>query len=112
MMQGRRQYRVTFQTHNKVQDAHGNYDFKAGSSWSDEIVAYPCSFQTVRGGEVLRGRQVQPETTHVLHGEYHGGKNVTTDMRCIIDDIVYNVVSVFDPEGRRRQMRIELKRNI
>lgn len=71
---------------------------------------WPCEWRSVSGGERLRGKQVTTATTHVVIGDYHFVSSVTSAMRCVINSVIYGVVSVRDIEGDSREMFIELKR--
>lgn len=107
---GSRRYRATIQQHDGTVDTHGNPTYKTDADWDNFVCEWPCELLTVRGGENIRGRQVAEETTHVLFGEYFGAEGVTAKMRLVIDSVQYGIVSAFDPEGDRREMRIEAKR--
>lgn len=112
---GKRRHMATFQQHDGTTDAHGHPTYFTEADW-DNVLQWPCEVTTAHGGEVLRGRQVTAETTHVLFGEYFSAEGVTAAMRCKIpsDDgtmVTYDVVSAYDPDGLSRELRVELKRD-
>lgn len=108
---GAARHRADFQQHDGTQDGHGTPTYTTAGDWDTVVSAWPCELLTTNGAESLRGQQLQPTTTHVLLGEYHGAKTVTPDMRAVIDSVTYAVVASFDPMGNSREIRIELKRD-
>lgn len=106
---GSRRHQADFEQHDGTIGTHGNPTYKTSGDWDTIVSAWPCELLTTKGGESLRGRQVTADTTHVLFGEYQGATSVTTDMRAVIDGTTYDVVSVYDPDGDGREMRVELR---
>lgn len=109
---GSRRHRATFQQHDGTQDTHGNPTYPTTGDWDAVVTDWPCEMVAVNGGEQLRGRQVTSNATHVLFGEYHGADTVTTDMRCVVDSVTYQIVSTLDMDGENRELRVELKRQV
>ena len=107
---GKRQHRATFSQHDGTVDTHGNPTYATSDDWDAVVSDWPVEMLATSGGERLRGRQVTAETTHVLFGEYYGGNSITTDMRAVINSVIYHVVSVLDENGDSRNLRVELKR--
>ncbi len=107
---GSRRHVASAKQHNQTQDEHGNPTYSTDDDWSTIVEGWPCELLTTRGGEVIRGRQVSESTTHVLFGEYFGGKDITADMVVTVDAVDYAVVTGFDPDGDKREFRVEVKR--
>ena len=109
---GASRHRATFTRHDGTQDSHGNPTYTTPGDWDTVVQSWPCELLTTNGAESLRGQQVQPTTTHVLIGEYHGAKDVTPEMRAEVNGVIYGIVGAFDPHGNSREIRIELKRDV
>lgn len=109
---GNRRYRATFKRHDGTLDGHGQPTYSTEADWDIVVSGYPCSWSTARGSEMMRRGQVQPETTHVIQGEYFGVKDIVPSDKCLIDGIEYGIEAVYDEENLRREMTIELKRHI
>ena len=111
---GRWRHVATAQQHDLTLDTHGQPTYPTAGDWNT-VVAWPCSLETVRGGEIIRGRQVAPQTTHLLTGEYYGGRIITPDMRVSIPDIdnkpvIYQVIAAYDPDGEADRFIVELRK--
>jgi len=109
---GAARHRADFTQHDGTQDGHGTPTYRVAGDWDTVVSSWPCEMLTTNGAETLRGEQVQPTTTHVLMGEYHGAKAVKPDMRAVVDGVTYGVVAAFDPMGNSREIRIELKKDV
>lgn len=115
---GNRRHVAKVTRHNGNTDSHGNPTYEISADWTILISAWPCEMLSTGGGEVIRGRQVAAETSHVLFGEYSGGRKIDPDCRVEVFDpaagkqVVYGVVSSYDVEGDRREMRVELRREV
>lgn len=108
----RRRYRATITQHDGTQDGHGNPTYTTAGDWDTVVSGLPCELLTVSGGEVLRGKQVASQTTHVLFGEFQSAGTITTDMRVTVENVIYSIVAAYDMDGDRREMRIECKREV
>ena len=109
---GSRRYRATVSQHDGTQDSHGTPTYGTSGDWDAVVTNWPCEVLAVRGGETVRGRQVAANTTHVLYGEYHGGASITPEMKCVINGTTYQIVSALDMDGQRREIRVELQREV
>jgi len=107
---GVRQHRATVSQHDGTVDTHGNPTYSTSGDWDVVVTDWPVEMLAVNGGESLRGRQVTDATTHVLYGEYHGGSSIIPEMKCVINSVIYQVVSVLDMDGMSRELRVEVKR--
>ena len=107
---GYRNHVATFQQHDASQDSHGQPSYPTGGDWDTVVTDWPCELITTSGGESLRGRQVTETTTHVFYGEYFGAEGVTADMRMIVGGDTYAINTAYDPNGDRRELRVEAKR--
>lgn len=103
---------AAFQQHSGTVDDYGTPTYTNDDDWSTVVAAWPAEQVGVRGGEVIRGRQVAAVTTDVLFGEYYGGSLIASDMRCVLNGVIYQVVSAVDTEGMNRELRVELKREL
>ena len=106
----RRTWSCDFKQHDGTLSSEGIPTYEVDDDWTTVITAWPCEHLSSAGGEVIRGSQVNAVTTDVLLGEYYGGSDVTTDMRAVINGVTYEVVSVRDLLGKRKELRIELKK--
>ena len=112
MQTGNRDRLARFTRHNgKTHPDSGLPTYDVESDWEDVLTRYPCEKLTARGGEVLRGRQVTDQTVCVLWGDYWAPhrKKVDVDCRCEVDGVRYGVNAVYDQDGERFEMRVELK---
>lgn len=113
-----RRHRATAKRHNGNVDGHGTPTYESSVDWTEVVTAWPCELLSVAGGEVLRGRQVAAETSHVLFGEFHGGKTITPDCKVEVYDpssgnvLTYGVVACYDMDGDSREYRVELRREV
>lgn len=109
---GRRRHRATFLQHDGTQDGHGNPTYTTAGDWDTLIASWPCELLTTTGGEVLRGKQVSAQTTHVLFGEYQGSSGITTSMKVTINNVEYGIVAVYDMDGDSKETRVECRREV
>ena len=109
---GSRRYRADVQQHDATVDGHGSPTFTTAGDWDTVVTGWPCEILTTTGGETIRGRQVSATTTHVLYGQFAGGSSITPEMRLVVNGVNYSVVSAYDPDGMRRKIRVEAKRQI
>lgn len=110
---GNRRHAARIEKHDGTQESdHGHPSYTTPGDWDTVVESWPCEVLTTSGGELIRGRQVQAETTHVLFGEYFGADNVTAEMRAVVGGITYSIVAAYDPDGDSREMRIEARREV
>jgi len=97
--------RITLQEATHEQDAAGQpvalWGALAGGS------NLPARVENVTGGETIRGRQVSAETTTLLTIRYLAG--VTPQMRVLYEGRTLGIVRASDPDGARRELRIECR---
>jgi len=105
---GNRRYIATFFEHDGSIDASGQPTFNDPSAWSQVVTGWYCEVLAVAGSETLRGRQVTAKTRRVLYGDWSAVANVTPRMRCKVDGVLSNNISVLDENGERREMVIQL----
>lgn len=113
MKRGRVGYRHhvgTVYGHDGTQDASGQPTLQTDGDWDVQITQFVCELVTTTGNEYLRGMQVASETTHMLFGEYQNGKTITPPMRITIEDVTYEVVASYDPDGDYVEWWVECKR--
>ena len=77
----------------------------------------PCSIETVTGGEVRRGQQMQATTTVLLKMHHPQGafeiqpEHLLREMYGEKVNREINVVAAYDPDGRRRELHIQGREN-
>jgi hypothetical protein len=65
---------------------------------------------TASAGEVLRGRQVTAETSHVLIGEFFGVQGIAeTDRVVLSDGSKLAINGIMDQDGKQEEARVEAK---
>lgn len=106
---GKRDYIVTVQEHNGTM-SHGEPTYERDEDWKTIITELPATYRGVTGGEVVRGRQMDPETSSVLEVLYTPRtKLINSRMRLLLGDRVLNIVSVLDVDGMKRELMIQTK---
>ena len=97
--------RITIQTPTATQDAAG----QPLVSWADLTGGsnLPARVESVTGGETVRGRQVSAEATTLLTIRYLAG--VTPRQRVSYEGRTLGIVRASDPDGGRRELRIECR---
>ena len=107
---GYRRHSASFFEHNGTTDDLNQRTYDNDNDWLPVVVNWPVELVGVSGGEVLRGRQVSAESTHVLFGEAFGGAGIEPTNRCVIAGTTYGITSVIEPDGDNMELRVELKR--
>ena len=109
--EGYRTHLATFIKHNGNVDADGNPTYTNEADWIPEVANWPVEVIGARGAEVIRGRAVAAETTHVLFGEFFGGEGIEATHICLLSghDQRFGVVSSLDQSGDRRERRVEIR---
>ena len=100
---GRMRHRIRIEQSSETQDAAG----QPVRTWATFLPDYPVAIDEVKGGEVLRGRQVSAEASIVFVGRWYAG--VDSTMRVIFDGQTLGIVRASDPYGDRRELRIECR---
>ena len=95
---GNRRHLATFSQHNGSTDTAGQPTYANAADWTTVLGEWPCELLQTSGGEVLRGRQVTAQTTHVFFGDFMGSEAEPT-YRIIVSGRNYSIVSVLDPDG-------------
>lgn len=109
---GKRRYNARFEEHDGSLDSHGSPTYTEPGDWDTVIESWPCELLTTTGGEKLNGRQVQATATAVFYGAYQYIADIKENMRVVVDDVTYYVVAAYDPEGDRRELRVECRLDI
>ena len=81
-------------------------------SWAAVVEDVPCHVETVTGGEIRRGRQMQAVTTHLIRMHHpQGAFTVGTKDRLnwVSESMLLNVISAIDPDGMKRELEIQAK---
>ena len=105
---GKRRDTALIQKHNGNKDTYGQPSLTVEADW-ETVVRWPCQFQSTSGGEILRGRQVTAQSTHVLWGDYMAVRNVETTYRIKIRNLTLGIVDVSDLFGDQKEMSIDCK---
>ena len=110
---GRRRNRATVTQHPGTEvDEHGQPTYTEPGDYDTIVSNWPVEIITTGGSEVLQGRQITAATTHVIFGGFEGGSSITSDMKITIDGAEYDVIAAYDPDGDRKEIRVEAKRNL
>jgi SPP1 family predicted phage head-tail adaptor len=81
-------------------------------SWAAVVEDVPCSVETVRGGEMRRGRQMAATTTLLVRMHFHQDDFTITPLdRIAVDGHTLGIVAAYDPDGMRRELHIECREN-
>jgi SPP1 family predicted phage head-tail adaptor len=85
--------------------ASGRDDYgQQTGSWST-VGTYWFSIEGTAGGEDALAEQQHPRTTHKLMTRFN--TDIQPAHRITINGTRYDIVSVFDPDGRKRWLEIE-----
>lgn len=106
---GKRRYRADIQQHNGTVDAHGQPQ-TGTAAWTTLVSDWPCEVLTVNAAEDSSGGGTI--MSYVIHGSYITETVVAPNMRMIIDGYTYDVIAAYDPDGRRRGLKVEAKREV
>ena len=106
---GKRRYRANIEKHNGTVDIHGQ-PVTTAAAWDTVVSSWPCEVLTISANEDSTGGGTI--MGYEIHGSYISGAPVAPNMRMIIDGETYDVVAAYDPEGRRRNLKIEAKREL
>ena len=106
---GNRRHRCTIKQHNGSQDIHGRPTVEVNEDYDIIVQDWPVEIITTGGREIEVGTRLSAETTHIMHGGYEGGKNITSDMTATIGSVTYDILAAYDSDGDGREMRVEMK---
>lgn len=99
MRAGRLNTKITIESKTETIDSVGD----PVNTWATYAEAW-AEVRTQSGKEFIRARELHSELTHVLTLRWISG--VTTDMRVNNNGAYYNILSVFDPTTRKRELRL------
>lgn len=98
---------VQVQQHNKKFE-HGEQTLDREEDWEPFIEKLWVEFREVSGGETIRGRQMEPNTTALLTTHYTPETaKITQTMRIKFGERILNIVNTMDIEGRKRELTIQ-----
>ena len=106
---GKRRYRADVEKHNGTVDAHGQ-PVTSNTAWTAVISDWPCEVLTKSANEDSTGGGTI--MNYEIFGSYVTEATVAPNMRMIIDGVTYEVVAAYDPDGRRRTLKVEAKREV
>ena len=110
---GQRRYRATLERHDATETSdHGNPTYSEIQDWDIVLTGWPCEITTTGGEENTNGGTISGITTHVLYGAFAGGNLIEPKMRLEVDGVYYSVVAAYDPDGMRREIKVEARREI
>ena len=107
---GNRTHTALFKRHDGSTDDYGNPTYDVSGDWDDVVTDWPCELISTVGSEIIRGKMTMEKSTHVLYGFFSAVSSVDVKCKCYIDGEEYGITSVFDPDGRRMEMRVEVRR--
>lgn len=76
-------------------------------TWTTRFASEPASFEQVSGGEFLRGRKIDVNTTAIFTVNYRQGYEHTDTITYAGD--VYGIVRIDKPQGINRYLEIQAK---
>ena len=97
-------HRIIVKSRSTTQDADTGQPVE---SWSTRFASEPAKYEQVSGGEFLRGRKIDAQTTAIFTVNYRQGY-ATTDT-ITYDGKTYGIVRIDTPEGVRRYLEIQAK---
>lgn len=102
---GARRHRITVQEASEVRDTFGEVDV----TWGTKEVLY-ASYKQAGAREVFQAGAVRGEVDAVFECRYFAG--ITPKDRISFDSRVFDILSVTNPDGRKRWMTIMCKERI
>ena len=107
---GSRRHKANIEQHDGTIDVYGNPTFTVAGDWDIVIPNWPCEVTTTGANEVSQDGVTI--TTHIIWGSYVGGSQITPNMRLNVDGTTYDVIAAYDPDGDRREIKIESRRRV
>lgn len=101
MRAGDLRHRVTIQAKQATRDAYG----AEVVTWGDVATVW-AAVEPLAGREFLQAQQVQEAVTTRIRVRYRGDVAYTPEMRASWDGHLYNILSVIEVEGRRRELHL------
>lgn len=106
---GSRQYIVNVEAHNGKTD-NGQPTLERDGDWTTVIPQLPVSYKEVSGGETVRGRQMEANTTALIETVWSPATaSITSGMRLRLNGRKLNVVNALDLDGTRRVVTIQVE---
>jgi len=99
MRSGRRNSKVLIENHTETINSVG----EPVETWSTYATAW-VEIKTQSGKEFIQAKEQNSELTHILTTHYISG--VTPKMRINNGGLYYNILSVFDPTTRKRELKL------
>lgn len=91
----------------KYRSTTTNADGGLSETWTTRFGHEPAKFEQVAGGEFLRGRKIDVQTTAIFTVNYRAGY-LETD-RITFNSTDYGIVKIDMPDGIRRYLEIQAK---
>lgn len=104
MRAGDLRHRVVIQNYSVAQDDYG----APVKTWSNEFTVWGA-VEPLSGREYLDAREMQAEVTTRIRVRYRGDVTYSTDKRATWDGHTYDIESVIEVEGRRREIHLMCK---
>lgn len=76
-------------------------------TWTTRFASEPAKFEQVSGGEFLRGRKIDVQTTAIFTVNYRDGWTETDTIT--FAGKVYGIVRIDTPEGVERYLEVQAK---
>lgn len=96
-------HRIVVKARTTTQDDIGGVT----EGWTTRFASEPAAYQDVSGGEFLRGRKIDVQTTAIFTVNYRQGYTETDVIEW--DGNSYGIVSIDKPEGVSRYLEIQAK---
>lgn len=104
MESGKLRHRGTLESPPSTLTARGQID--RAVAWTT-VATVRVGLRAAAAGEIVRGRQMVAEATHVLTIRYRS--DVTTQWRMTIGARTFHFLAVSDPDDRRRELLIQAR---
>jgi SPP1 family predicted phage head-tail adaptor len=104
MRAGQLRYRIAIEKPVEVQDEYG----EVVRTWEVHTLAF-AKKEDLAGREYFAGQQLQSEVTTRFRTRHIEG--TTSTMRIVCEGVIYDIDSVQDPDGRKRELILMGKRN-
>lgn len=98
-------HRVTIAQESQTPDSQGGYAL----GWTTVAIVW-CEVRDLSTRELLQAQQAENSAGVAIVIRHR--TDVTAKMRATVGGVVYNIVGVRDPEGRKRQLVLDCERGV
>ena len=105
MRAGRRNHKIVIEEKSVTPDAYGD----PVETWTQFAEAW-VENAPESGREFLAAKQERADLSRILTTRYIDG--ISPDMRVVDGERVFDIISAFDPSGRRRELKIHCREQL